>query len=356
MRLLNPRAMARHALRFGCLAGVAAVLLAACVGPRPAAPPTSTGPYKIGSPYQVNGTWYHPQVDYGYDAVGVASWYGPGFHGRQTANGETYDENALTAAHPSLPMPSLVRVTNLDNGRAVVVRINDRGPFAHGRLIDLSRRGAEELGFVNLGTARVRVQILADESRAMAPLAHRTSAEAPLPAIAVPLGAVEVAPLDDTPPGRPVAVEEITVAAVPATAPLAAQAPAAAAPMAVAPQATAVHMAVAAQVSAATVPVAVAPETPVAESADAAPGREWQQSRPSKIYVQAGSFSVYGNATRLRARLAPIAPAAISSATIDGSLYYRVRLGPLETVEQADEVLASVIGSGQPGAHIVIDQ
>src|SRR6185503_16233584 len=113
---------------------------------------------------------YYPQEDYNYDETGVASYYGGeaqgvNFHGRMTANGETYDMNALTAAHQTLPMPSLVRVTNLDNGRAIVLRVNDRGPYARGRVIDVSRRAAQLLGFEGKGTASVRVQILADESR-----------------------------------------------------------------------------------------------------------------------------------------------------------------------------------------------
>lgn len=123
--------------------------------------------YKIGSPYQVAGQWYVPHEDYEYDEVGIASWYGPKFHGRRTANGERFDQNALTAAHRTLPMPSMVRVTNLGNGRSVDLRINDRGPFSDNRIIDVSKKAAELLGFRRDGTARVRVQILADKSLAL---------------------------------------------------------------------------------------------------------------------------------------------------------------------------------------------
>lgn len=126
------------------------------------------GRYKVGSPYRINGVLYTPHVDYNHNETGIASWYGPGFHGRHTANGETYDMNLMTAAHRTLPMPSMVRVTNLENGRSVVVRVNDRGPFANNRIIDMSRRGAEELGFIQQGTAHVRVEILAAESAALA--------------------------------------------------------------------------------------------------------------------------------------------------------------------------------------------
>jgi rare lipoprotein A len=125
-------------------------------------------PYKVGNPYQVNGVWYYPSVDYNYDQTGIASWYGPGFVGHATANGEEYDQDALTAAHKTLPMPTLVRVTNLENGRQIQIRINDRGPFVNDRIIDLSRRGAQLLGMINNGTAKVRVQIMPEESRQLA--------------------------------------------------------------------------------------------------------------------------------------------------------------------------------------------
>jgi rare lipoprotein A len=116
--------------------------------------------FKIGSPYKINGRWYHPQWVTEYEAVGVASWYGEDYHGRYTANGEIYDMYALTAAHPTLPLPSVVRVTNLVNGRSLILRVNDRGPFVDGRLIDLSYAAADELGFVRQGLAKVHVSYL----------------------------------------------------------------------------------------------------------------------------------------------------------------------------------------------------
>ena len=122
--------------------------------------------YKVGNPYKINGKWYYPAVDYGYKETGIASWYGPGFHGKKTANGEIFNQNKISAAHRTLPMPSIVKVTNLDNGRVLErVRINDRGPFAGNRIIDLSKKAAEELGFVHLGVANVNVEILEEESR-----------------------------------------------------------------------------------------------------------------------------------------------------------------------------------------------
>lgn len=116
------------------------------------------GAYKIGSPYKISGRWYSPRSQPRYDRIGRASWYGRDFHGRKTANGELYDLNALSAAHPTLPLPSLVYVTNLANNRTVLVRVNDRGPYAHNRIIDLSRRVADVLDFRRQGVARVRVR------------------------------------------------------------------------------------------------------------------------------------------------------------------------------------------------------
>jgi len=122
-------------------------------------PPKGGGRYLVGKPYTVRGTTYTPQADpAGYVAQGTASWYGADFHGRRTANGEIFSANALSGAHPTLPLPSYVRVTNLDNGNSVMVRVNDRGPYLHGRVMDLSWRAAEILGYTNRGTGNVQVQ------------------------------------------------------------------------------------------------------------------------------------------------------------------------------------------------------
>lgn len=113
---------------------------------------------KIGKPYKIAGVWYYPKEQPGYDEVGVASWYGKDFHGKKTANGEYFNMNALTAAHKTLPLPTFVKVTNLQNGRSIILRVNDRGPFVGTRLIDVSRRAAQLLGFQKQGTTRVRIQ------------------------------------------------------------------------------------------------------------------------------------------------------------------------------------------------------
>ncbi len=120
--------------------------------------PKGGGVYRVGSPYVVAGQTYVPQDDPNYRAEGLASWYGDDFHGRYTANGEIFDKDGITAAHTTLPLPSYVRVTNLTNGKSLIVRVNDRGPYAHNRLIDVSTRAAHLLGFYNRGTVPVRVE------------------------------------------------------------------------------------------------------------------------------------------------------------------------------------------------------
>ncbi len=160
---------------FGALIG-ASLLLGACASPKASTGksltlskkvvnygsrvPKGGGHYKIGRPYQIANRWYRPREDKNYDRVGTASWYGDLFHGRKTANGEVFDMDALTAAHPTLPLPTLVEVTNLANNRKIVLRVNDRGPYRHNRLIDLSRKAATVLGFKKKGTAKVRVRYI----------------------------------------------------------------------------------------------------------------------------------------------------------------------------------------------------
>ncbi len=124
-------------------------------------PDGAGGMHKTGKPYRIAGRWYTPLENEGrYDQTGIASWYGKKFHGLRTANGEIYDMHALSAAHKTLPLPTLMRVTNLENGRSITVRVNDRGPFVKDRLIDLSYAAATALGYAKQGTAHVRVQSL----------------------------------------------------------------------------------------------------------------------------------------------------------------------------------------------------
>ncbi|MGB8398817.1 septal ring lytic transglycosylase RlpA family protein [Bradyrhizobium sp.] len=148
--------------------------------------PKGGGTYRVGKPYTVAGRIYVPEEDVNYQQEGMASWYGDDFHGRQTANGEVFDMGSLTAAHPTLPMPSYARVTNLRNGKSLIVRVNDRGPYHSNRLIDVSNRAAELLEFKSSGVARVRVEYVgraplegSDDRQLLATL--RTGEPAPSP-------------------------------------------------------------------------------------------------------------------------------------------------------------------------------
>jgi rare lipoprotein A len=128
--------------------------------------PKGGGKDHVGKPYQVAGRWYTPRDNPNYSSVGNSSWYGDAFHGRKTANGEVYDKHAYTAAHPTMPLPSYARVTNMTNNRSIIVRVNDRGPFHAGRIIDVSERVAHALEFKHIGTARVKVDYVQRASTA----------------------------------------------------------------------------------------------------------------------------------------------------------------------------------------------
>lgn len=122
------------------------------------------GIYKVGNPYEIQGVAYFPENFEEYEETGMASWYGPDFHGKKTANGEVYNSATMTAAHPTLPMPSMVKVTNMRNNKSVIVRVNDRGPFSKSRVIDVSEKAAEALGFKGQGTTIVRIQLLRNDT------------------------------------------------------------------------------------------------------------------------------------------------------------------------------------------------
>jgi rare lipoprotein A len=287
----------------------------------------TSGNYKIGNPYQISGTWYYPAEEWDYDETGIASWYGTDFHGKDTANGETYDMNDLTAAHRTLPLPSFVRVINLENGRSIVLRVNDRGPFAKGRIIDVSRRGAQLLGFKEQGTARVRVQILAERSQALK---------------AQMLGQDSIAEH-----GSPIQVDKLPKASVsaeslppPPGAQAAPQPAAPAEPAAVPPSAPTSQIAAAEEVRPGTLPE---PEvTTVAVG-------------PTNIFVQAGAFTNYQNAMKTKILVSRVSPASISHVLIDNKDFYRVRVGPLASVADADRALEQLQAIGYPGARIIVD-
>ena len=286
----------------------------------------SKGRYKVGDPYQIKGVWYYPRVDYGYDETGVASWYGPNFHNKPTANGETFDQTAVSAAHRTLPLPSVVRVTNLGNGRALVVRINDRGPFAHGRIIDLSRRAAQLLGFERQGVARVRVQVLPEESRAAAKLARTGGTPQPV-VVTASVSANANAP--NAAPIPPVSVETLTPIPGAVVAPTPAEK--------------------------STAPKQPAPSAVELTRQSRATVLTDQPVEPTNLFVQAASFSRQDNATRLKSKLSDIGAADVYGARVGGKQFFRVRIGPLRDVDQADKVLELVIARGFPGARIIVE-
>ncbi|MGB0671008.1 MAG: septal ring lytic transglycosylase RlpA family protein [Rhodospirillales bacterium] len=288
------------------------------------------GVYKVGNPYQINSQWYYPQVDYDYDETGIASWYGPQFHGKDTANGEVFDMNAVSAAHKTLPLPTIARVTNLENGRSLVVRINDRGPFVGNRIIDLSRRAAQLLDFENRGTARVRVQVLADESRAAASAlqgGNLAADAAPIKAEAMPKGTVS----SDTllpPPGSAKPGSSPSAGTSYANRDLGSWAPAASSPP---PAQRFVYTPPSEQIETVAVPL------------------------NSRIWVQAGSFTQFDNANRARAQLSGLGPVEIKQVLVNGRDYYRVRVGPVGDEGAADTLLDQIIGHGYSGSAIVVD-
>ncbi len=284
-------------------------------------PPTI---YKVGNPYQIFGAWYYPAEDYDYDHTGIASWYGPKFHGRKTANGEIYDMNALTAAHRTLPMPSFVRVSNLENGRSLVLRINDRGPFARvkqGRIIDVSRRGAQLLGFQKQGTARVRVEVLAEQSQEIK--AHIIN-EAELGRIGSPIKVKKMP--------KPLVQRQVLQSATK----------------------NGVFDPVSPEVPKITQDRAV---IKIKASNMLEPSGRVTHTATTKthIYVQVGSYTRFDNASRVRAKLNPIGSVRISQTLIDGRDFYRVRVGPLSDVAAADRALETISRAGFKDAQIIVD-
>lgn len=257
------------------------------------------GNYKVGNPYQVGGRWYYPKEDKTYNKIGIASWYGPQFHKLTTANGELFDMNALTAAHTTLPMPSFVRVTNLENGRSIILRINDRGPFVDDRIIDVSRRAAQLLGFEGKGTARVRVEAIAatgdtpieEASAEPKPEPPRNPDDGPVMP-AAPAPTVEKSQLGSLPPATDGAGTDTAAVAT-------------------------------------------------------AAGVE--------VFVQAGAFSAYNNAERLAQSLKHLGTVTMSSVKVGGHNLFRVRIGPFKSMGEADATLGKIVARGLNSARIVVD-
>lgn len=314
--------LGRRVLSRLCMLAIAGSMLGACAearfvmhtAKRLGETNKSQGNYKVGNPYKIKGVTYTPKEDWGYNRTGIASWYGPNFDGKPTANGEVFDQWAVSAAHKTLPMPSMVRVTNLENGRSLVVRVNDRGPFVGTRIIDMSRRAAELLGFDKKGTARVRVQILPKESKAIAQNARvngvqLASNDAPIQSESVATEAVSIKQLPEPVVAQPAAVETVPMTQAPVT------------------------------------------EAVVANVGDLAQ----VPVSPTRMFIQAGAFSDKVNAERVRERLSAIGDVSVTPYPVNGLELFRVRLGPIRDVTDADRLLAEVIQAGYNSARTVVE-
>ncbi len=276
------------------LLGLIAALALALAGCGSTPPPA--GVYKLGQPYQIGGRWYYPDFDPQYDKVGLASWYGVPFHGRATANGEVFDRDALTAAHPTLPLPSIVRVTNLANRRQIDLRVNDRGPFVDDRLIDLSQRAARELGFERQGLAQVRVEFVSlAEAKGGAPPQAQTS------------------PVAGAPPRPRASVAVATASRQPRTYQIA---------------------------GAAVAPTAVA--VPATQCTDR--------------FIQIGAFAEPERAWHTAERLFELAAGPVTTQRLASDPLLRVRIGPIADPRSAAATLAQLKRSGYAGAFIVGDE
>lgn len=248
------------------------------------------GFYKVGKPYKIAGKTYYPEEDYSYSEVGIASWYGKDFHNKKTANGEKYDMNTLTAAHRTLPLPSIVRVTNLENGRSLVLRVNDRGPYAKNRIIDISKRGAQLLGYQTQGTAKVKVELLEKESKAL-----------------------KAAMLGEK-------VEDIKYSSSAASTPA---------------------------------PAIVEDKTLVIYNANTSDKITNHYATDKNYFVQAGSFAKKNSANNLSGQLSKFGKTNVSPTEIAGRTFYRVRIGPFNFKEEAEVTLAKVKNYGVQNASVV---
>lgn len=265
--------------------------------------PTGEGPNKVGNPYTIMGQRYTPQsTSAGYDEQGIASWYGADFHGRPTANGECYDMYGVSAAHPTLPIPTIVRVTNLTNNKSITLRINDRGPYAKGRIIDLSYGAAKKLGMVKAGVSPVRVTAIGGAYHSASRVAKK-----------------QVQPV------QPKTAPTVAAPALKRT-----------------PSTTGYRLQ--AMRSEAETP----PEVPAKTSNSVLPN--------TRLFVQTGAFSSQANAQRQAGRVKQVfTNVQIKQVQRAGRTLYRVQVGPYNTVLSADAALADLVDAGFNTAIIAVE-
>lgn len=292
--------------------------------------PKGGGRYKVGSRYKILHSWYTPRENTSYDKVGTASWYGPKFHRRLTANGEWFDMNQMTAAHKTLPLPVIARVTNLKNGRTIIVRINDRGPYAHNREIDLSRAAARKLGFIRQGTAKVRVQYLR---------------RAPLSAHAANYYGQQGRRTRYADMQKPQRSRKQNMARVLTVVPQERQVGPNRRKAAYVQRSYGPHKR---NVSGPSYPGAARPRTVAVQQHDLTP-----VVSARSMYVQAASYSNFDNAMRAKSNLSSIGRVRLDRVKVGRRSIYRVRVGPLSNRQAANRTLSRIVDAGHRDARII---
>ena len=273
--------------------------------------------YKIGNPYEIKNIWYYPKRDLTYEETGIASWYGEKFHGKLTANGEIFNKDIISAAHKTLPMPSMVRVTNLDNGNVLNVRINDRGPYIHGRIIDLSEKAADLLGFKGVGTARVKVKILVEKSLWL----ERSAKEGKFPGSEIAsYKSLELPSINSASRPKVSIIKTVT---------------------------NDKEILVKNNQN----------KTNFTEILASSRQGNLRKVSPqeTKVWVQIGAFASSINANKVVSKVSHIFDANITTIEHKGRILHRVRLGPTQEIEKADEILMKVFELGYNGSKIIVE-
>lgn len=319
----------------------------------------NTATYKLGTPYQIKDVWYEPKEDYTYKETGVAGWYQEEV-GKLTSNGEKYDEEVMSGMHKTLPLPSVVRVTNLENGNVAIVRINERGPYVNNRLIDVSQKAAEMLEFNMVGTTMVKVEILPEESKILKKQLLKNASDVFLDEQENAISStVEVSQLSDVPQplyqpdagmqviygnnstkstgqnDTPPSGGIVSVTKPPLEIPSVTPSVSAGAEIMAQSVQTVDFQSAKNQVSHPNTPQLIAPI--------------------SGYYIQAGAFSNPDNAIKLKGTLEQFGPVQIYEAKAGDTVLSRVRMGPLETRESAEELLKKLHGGGFNHTQIIYE-